>query len=113
MTPKELHRLIAGVLRPGGRAVITTWEQATGAAADLPSSFSIIDAGAPAEASGLHVLLREEHSAWLEQQQVFYQRAVAADSDTAEPALHLLVGEGRTMLPYLAFARRLLLVPST
>jgi hypothetical protein len=33
-----------------------------------------------------------------------------ADSDTAGPALHLLADEGRTMLSYLAFTGRLLLV---
>ena len=107
-----LLRETARVLRPGGRAVITTWEQNTGAPAGLPSSFPIIDAGALAEAAGLHLLVREERSDWLKQQQVFYQQAVAADSDTAEPALHLLADEGRTMLPHLAFARRLLLVAS-
>ena len=100
------------MLCPGGRAVITTWEQNTGAPADLPSSFSIIDASALAQAAGLHLLVREERSDWLEQQQVFYQQAVAADSDTAEPALRLLAAEGRAMLPYMAFARRLLLVAS-
>jgi len=110
--PSRLLRETARVLRPGSRAVITTWEQHTGAPAGLPSSFSITDAGALAEAAGLHVLVREERGDWLKQQQAFYQRAVAADSDTAEPALHLLADEGRAMLPYLAFARRLLLVAS-
>jgi ubiquinone/menaquinone biosynthesis C-methylase UbiE len=110
--PGGLLREAARLLRPGGRAVMTTWEQTTGAPAGLPSSFSITDAGALAESAGLHVLVREERGDWLNQQQAFYQQAVAADTDTAEPALHLLASEGQAMLPYLAFARRLLLVAS-
>jgi SAM-dependent methyltransferase len=107
-----LLREAARVLRPAGRAVITTWEQSTGAPAGLPSSFSIADAAALAEAAGLHILVREDRVDWLEQQRAFYQRVIAADSDTAEPALRLLAGEGRAMLPYMSFARRLLLVAS-
>jgi hypothetical protein len=57
-------------------------------------------------------VVREERDDWLNQQWAFYQHVVAADSDTAEPALRVLASEGRTMLPYLAFARRLLLVAS-
>jgi ubiquinone/menaquinone biosynthesis C-methylase UbiE len=107
-----LLREAARVLRPGGRAVITTWEQSTGVPADLPSSFSIADAAALAEAAGLHVVVREERDDWLGQQRAFYQQVIAADSDTAEPALRLLAAEGRALLPYLSFARRLLLVAS-
>jgi hypothetical protein len=55
---------------------------------------------------------REEHDDWLEDQQAFYQQVIAADSDTAEPALRLLAAEGRAMLPYMTFAHRLLLVTS-
>ena len=107
-----LLRETARVLHPGGRAVITTWEQTTGAPAALPSSFAIADAAALAEAAGLHIVVREEHDDWLDQQQAFYQQAIAADSDSAEPTLRLLAAEGRAMLPYMAFARRLLLVAS-
>jgi ubiquinone/menaquinone biosynthesis C-methylase UbiE len=107
-----LLRETARVLRPGGRAVFTTWEQAAGAPAGLPSSFAIIGAAELAQAAGLRVLVREERDDWLNQQRAFYQHAVAADGDTAEPALRMLAGEGRAALPYLAFARRLLLVAS-
>jgi SAM-dependent methyltransferase len=93
-----LLREAARVLRPGGRVVITTWEQASGAPADLPSSFSIIDAAALAESAGLRILAREKRGGWLEQQRAFYQQVIAADSDTAEPALRLLSGEGRATL---------------
>jgi ubiquinone/menaquinone biosynthesis C-methylase UbiE len=107
-----LLREIARVLRPPGRAVITTWERSTGAPTGLPSSFAIADAAALAEAAGLHIVVREEHDDWLKDQQAFYQQVIAADSDTAEPALRLLAAEGRAMLPYMTFAHRLLLVTS-
>ena len=57
-------------------------------------------------------MVREEHDDWLDQQQAFYQQVIAAESDSAEPALRLLAAEGRAMLPYMVFARRLLLVAS-
>jgi SAM-dependent methyltransferase len=107
-----LLREAARVVRPGGRVVITTWEQRPGAPADLPSSFSIADAAALAGAAGLQIVVCEDRGDWLDQQRAFYQQVIAADSDTGEPALHLLADEGQAMLPYLSFARRLLLVAS-
>jgi SAM-dependent methyltransferase len=106
-----LLRETARVLRPGGQAVITTWERSTGEPAGLPSSFAIADTGALAETAGLHILVREERHDWLDQQQAFYQQVIAADSDSAEPALRCSLGRAGHAPPY-AFARRLLLVAS-
>ena len=100
---------VARVLRPGGRAVITTWERRGSGPADLPASYAIADAGALAEAAGLQVFLREERDDWQEQERAFYQRVIAEDGDDAEPALHLLAQEGRDLLPHAASVRRLLL----
>ena len=103
-------REAARVLRPGGRVVVTTWERRDAEPADLPEVYSIADAAALAEAAGLRVLAREERSDWQELQQAFYQRVIAEDSDQAEPAVRVLAGEGRALLPYSALVRRLLLV---
>ena len=105
-----LLREVARVLRPGGRAVITTWERRGSGSQDLPPSYSIADAGALAGAAGLRVLGREERDDWLEQERAFYQRVIAEDSDQAEPALRLLAEEARDLLPYSASVRRLLLI---
>jgi ubiquinone/menaquinone biosynthesis C-methylase UbiE len=105
-----LLREVARILRPGGRLVLTTWERRDGVPGDVPSSYAITDVRALAWAAGLRVLAREEHDDWQEQELMLYRRAIAEDSDDAEPALRMIAGEGREMLPYAASARRLLLV---
>ena len=100
----------ARILRPAGRLVLTTWERRDGVPGDVPSSYAITDVRALAWAAGLRMLLREEHDDWQEQELMLYRRAIAEDSDDAEPALRMIAGEGREMLPYAASARRLLLV---
>jgi len=105
-----LLREIARVLRPGGRAVITTWERRGSEPADLPPVYSIADAAALAGAAGLLVIAREEHQDWHGQERAFYQAVIAHDNDQAEPALRLLAEEARELLPHSAHVRRLLLV---
>lgn len=90
--------------------MITTSERRGSGSQDLPPSYSIADAGAPAGAAGLRVLGRGGRDDWLEQERGFYQRVIAEDSDQAEPALRLLAEEARDLLPYSASVRRLLLV---
>jgi len=101
---------IARVLRPGGRLVVTTWERRAGTPGNVPPPYAITDARALAEAAGLRVLVREEHDDWQEQERMLYRRAIAEDSEHAEPAFRMIAEEGRVMLPYSASARRLLLV---
>jgi hypothetical protein len=105
-----LLREVARVLRPGGRAVITTWERNAGELRGLPPEYSIADAGALVEAAGLRLLVREECDDWLEQKRTFFQRVIGDDRDNAEPALRSLAEEGRSFLSHSASVRRLLLV---
>jgi len=101
---------MARILRPGGRVVITAWEQRNSETKDLPPEYSITDVGALVEAAGLRVLVREECSHWLELQQTFFQHVIAEDGDDVEPALHSLAEEGHDFLTHAASIRRLLLV---
>lgn len=100
-----LLREVARLLRPEGRAVITTWERTGSEPERLP-----VDVGALVEAAGLRLLLREEPADWLERQRAMFERVVAEDSDTAEDALRSLAEEGRNFLVHRTAVRRVLVV---
>ena len=99
-------REAGSLLRGDGRLVLTTWEFDV----TPPGRTPMPDVGRLAEAAGLHVVLREEHPEWLEGQRRLYENAIAADSEDAEPAVRSLAEEGRSFLPRIADARRVLLV---
>jgi ubiquinone/menaquinone biosynthesis C-methylase UbiE len=100
-----LLREVGRLLRPDGRVVITTWERIGSEPERLP-----VDVGALVEAAGLRLLLREEPADWLERQRAMFERVVAEDSDTAEPALRSLAEEGRNFLSHRTTVRRVLVV---
>jgi ubiquinone/menaquinone biosynthesis C-methylase UbiE len=103
----QVVREMARLLRPGSRAVITTWERdEEGPAGRTP----IRDAGSLVESNGLRLILREEHPDWMDRQTEIFERAIAEDSDDAEPAVRRLAEEGRTVLPLMASSRRVLVV---
>jgi len=99
-------REAGSLLRGDGRIVITTWEFDESPTGRTP----LADVCELVEAAGLRVLLREEHPEWLERQNQLYAKAIAADSDDAEPAVRSLAEEGRTFLPRMAQTRRVLVV---
>jgi ubiquinone/menaquinone biosynthesis C-methylase UbiE len=103
MVVREMARLV----RPGGRAVITTWERDDGG---IPGRTPIRDAGRLVERDGLRLILREEHPEWMDRQTAIFERVIAEDSDDAEPAVRRLAEEGRTVLPLTATTRRVLVV---
>jgi ubiquinone/menaquinone biosynthesis C-methylase UbiE len=96
---------IGRLLRPGGRAVLTTWERLGSEPERLPT-----DAAALVQAAGLRLLVREERPDWLERQEALFERVVDEDSESAEPALRSLAEEGRRFLSRTSPVRRLLLV---
>jgi ubiquinone/menaquinone biosynthesis C-methylase UbiE len=104
---EQVVREMARLLRPGARAVITTWERDDeGLAGRTP----IRDAGRLVESNGLRLILREEHPEWMDRQTEMFERVIAEDSDDAEPAVKRLAEEGRTVLPLTATSRRVLVV---
>jgi len=94
------------LLRGEGRIVITTWETDESPEGRTP----LPDIGRLVEAAGLRLLLREEHPEWNARMAQLYERAIAADSDDAEPAVRSLAEEGRTVLPRIPQLRRVLVV---
>jgi ubiquinone/menaquinone biosynthesis C-methylase UbiE len=104
---EQALREVGRLLRPGGRAVITTWE--TDEEIVLGRT-PIRDVGPLVEAAGLTLLLREEHPEWLERQRELFERAVAEDGDDAEPGVKMFAEEGRYVLPRMDQVRRVLVV---
>ena len=111
LVPERDHVVceMARLLRPGGRAVITTWERDEGFAGRTP----IRDAGVLVESNGLHVIAREEHPEWMDRQTTMFERVIAEDGEDAEPAVRRLAEEGRTMLPLTATTRRVLVIATS
>jgi ubiquinone/menaquinone biosynthesis C-methylase UbiE len=103
MVVREMARL----LRPGGRAVLTTWERDD---PGISGRTPIRDAGRLVESNGLRLTLREEHPEWMDRQTAMFERVIAEDRDDAEPAVRRLAEEGRAVLPLTATSRRVLVV---
>ena len=101
---------VGRLLRPGGRAVFTTWEtDAEGVLGPSPIS----DAGRLVESAGLQLLVREEHPEWHERQRTMFETVIAEDGDSAEPAVSQLAEEGRRALPRMHEVRRVLVAVTT
>jgi ubiquinone/menaquinone biosynthesis C-methylase UbiE len=107
---EQVLREIGRVLRPGGRAVLATWEMD---GESMIGRSPIRDLAALTKDGGLDLLLREEHPEWLERQRELFERAVAEDGDDAEPGVRMLAEEGRVVLPEMHRARRVLVVATT
>jgi SAM-dependent methyltransferase len=102
---------VGRLLRPGGRAVFTTWE--TDVKGGVLGPNPIDDVGRLVEAAGLHLLTREEHPGWDERQRLMFETVIAEDGDSAEPAVKQLAEEGRRALPRMHDARRVLVALTT
>lgn len=100
---------VGRLLRPGGRAVFTTWEtDDEGVLGPNPIS----DVGRLVEAAGLQVLRREEHPEWHERQRVMFETVITEDGDSAEPAVRRFAEEGRRALLRMHEVRRVLALTS-
>jgi ubiquinone/menaquinone biosynthesis C-methylase UbiE len=102
---------VGRLLRPGGRAVFTTWE--TDVKGGVLGQNPMSNVGRLVEAAGLRVVTREEHPEWDERQRLMFGTAIAEDGDSAEPAVKQLAEEGRRALPRMHDARRVLVALTT
>jgi SAM-dependent methyltransferase len=93
----------ARLLKPGGRAVVTTWEGRGTAPGRFPRDLRrlIMDAG-------LRPGTLAEQPAWLERQRRIYQSAAAAGNH-GDPALADLAEEGRRWRSWHALTRRVVI----
>jgi SAM-dependent methyltransferase len=91
---------LARLLRPGGRAVLTTWE-----------GFGEVDQRFPRDVSalldGFSAVSVVEQPGWLTRQFEIFERAIAADDGT-DPAVTDLANEARQSLPERECVRRVL-----
>jgi ubiquinone/menaquinone biosynthesis C-methylase UbiE len=94
----EVMREVRRVLKPGARAVFTTWEEPD-RLADLAGLF---------EEGGLNTVLVEEHSEWLERERSIFERARVESATNDDPALKSLAEEADRVLPVIDLARRVL-----
>jgi ubiquinone/menaquinone biosynthesis C-methylase UbiE len=91
---------IARLLRPGGRALITTWEGRATAPGRFPRDLRCL-----IDDAGLRPGALIEQPAWLERQLDIYQSAAAA-ANHGDPALAGLAEEGRRWQSWHTLTRR-------
>jgi ubiquinone/menaquinone biosynthesis C-methylase UbiE len=94
----EVMREVLRVLKPGARAVFTTWEEPD-RLRDLAGLF---------EEAGLETVIVEERSQWLERERGIFERARVEAATNDDPALRSLAEEADRVLPVIDLARRVL-----
>jgi SAM-dependent methyltransferase len=94
----EVMREVYRLLKPGARAIFTTWEESD-RLADLRGLF---------EDSGLTVITIEDRPDWLERERSIFERAQIASVTNDDPGLKSLAEEADRVLPIIDHARRVL-----
>jgi ubiquinone/menaquinone biosynthesis C-methylase UbiE len=94
----EVMREVRRVLKPGARAVFTTWEEPD-RLSDLAALFEEVD---------LHTVAVEERAQWLERERTIFERARIDSAANDDPALKSLAEEADRVLPVIDLARRVL-----
>jgi ubiquinone/menaquinone biosynthesis C-methylase UbiE len=94
----EVMREVRRMLKPGARAVFTTWEEPD----RLEDLASLFDEGS------LETVFVEERSQWLERERGIFERARVEAATNDDPALRSLAEEADRVLPVIDLARRVL-----
>jgi SAM-dependent methyltransferase len=98
---------MARVLKPAGRAVLTTWEGFGTAADRFPA-----DTRTMLEQAGFTDISVAEQEPWLTRQNKIYDRALTTDDGT-DPAITDLANEARKLAPYRDELRRVVVTGLT
>jgi ubiquinone/menaquinone biosynthesis C-methylase UbiE len=98
--PEAVAAEVQRLLRVGGRAGFTTWED----------DVRIGDLSGLLESSQLTVVLRQERDDWLDREIRIFERAQAEAGTTDDPGLANLAEEAERALPMLADCRRVVVI---
>jgi SAM-dependent methyltransferase len=95
------------VLRPGGRAVVTSWEARDRDNVDLPEWVRRVDCTAWFAAAGFTDIAVVERPAWEQKERALFAEAAVLDP-AGDDAVASLRDEAIGELPHLPFTRRVL-----
>ena len=99
----ELHR----ILRPGGRAVVTSWEARDRDNDALPGWVRRVNCAAWFTAAGFTNIAIDDKPLWEQQEQALFAAAAVVDP-AGDDAVAALRDEATGELPHLPFTRRVL-----
>lgn len=105
--PGLVVREASRILRPGGRAVFTTWEARKSGDSRVPQSYAWLDAGRLMRDVGFTGVVVAERPEWHQHERAVLERALDADS-SGDPAILQLQSEATRIIAVMPHVRRVI-----